>query len=87
MAIRRPTPKHHQTPDDRWDQQMSRILRDAAEVREERERARLNADDLSARREASALMLLIASRDRPKAGHHAAHRGSRTSPEPAREQT
>ncbi|OGO55226.1 MAG: hypothetical protein A2V85_09635 [Chloroflexi bacterium RBG_16_72_14] len=55
----------HRTPDERWNQQVSRVMHEAAEEREQRERARATEDDLHARREAAALMALIRARVRP----------------------
>ena len=49
---------------------MTDILRKAADVREKRERDRSSEDDLSARREAAALLVLIRSQGRPKARHY-----------------
>ncbi len=49
---------------------MTEILRKAADVREKRERERSSEDDLSARREAAALLVLIRSHGRPKARHY-----------------
>jgi hypothetical protein len=56
--------------DDRWDQQMTHLLREAAEVREGRDRARSSEDDLLARREATAIRDLIRSHARPRAKHY-----------------
>jgi hypothetical protein len=53
------------TPDEQWNQQVSRLMHEAAEEREHRERARATEDDLHARREAAALMALIRARVRP----------------------
>ncbi len=59
--------------DHRWNEQMTGILRRAAEVREARERAR-SSDDLHAReRETAALMALIQGRAASRAERAAAH--------------
>ena len=50
------------TPDERWNRQVSRLMHEAAEEREQRERARATEDDLLARREAAALLALIRAR-------------------------
>ena len=55
------------TPDERWNRQVSRLMHEAAEEREQRERARATEDDLLARREAAALLALIRARARPDA--------------------
>lgn len=53
--------------DHRWDQEMTRLLRQAAEVREQREHARADEDDHSSRREAAALLELVRAHGRPGA--------------------
>lgn len=67
---RRPANELPQAVADRRNQQMTDILRKAADVREKRERDRSSEDDLSARREAAALLVLIRSHARPKARHY-----------------
>lgn len=58
--------RHHQL-DHRWDQEMTRLLREAAEVREQRERARAEEDGRASRREAAALLDLVRTHDRSRA--------------------
>lgn len=66
---RRPTAAERQrSHDERWNQQMTRLMREAADVRERRERTRASEDDRSARREAAAMLELIRTYDRPHAG-------------------
>ncbi|MEW6226270.1 MAG: hypothetical protein AB1627_16740 [Chloroflexota bacterium] len=62
-----PTGAEPRTPDERWNRQVSRLMHEAAEERERRERARATEDDLLARREAAALLALIRARVRPDA--------------------
>lgn len=52
---------------DRWDQEMTRLLREAAEVREQRARVRAEEDDRSSRRESAALLELVRAHGRPRA--------------------
>lgn len=63
-------PDRRSALDDRWDQQMTHLLREAAEVREGRDRSRSSEDDLLARREATAIRDLIRSHSRPRAKHY-----------------
>ncbi len=63
---RRPAADRPSTLDDRWDLQMSRLLRDAANAREQRDRTRAGEDDRTSRREAAALLQLVQAHDRPK---------------------
>jgi hypothetical protein len=72
----------HPTSDERWSQQVSRLMHEAAEEREQRERARATEDDLHTRREAAGLMALVRARVRPD-GHAT---GSRHSPASSRDQ-
>ena len=55
--------------DDPWNNAMTRLLREAAEVREANERARSIQDGLAARQEADALLELIRAHPRPAAQH------------------
>lgn len=59
-----------QALDDAWDVEMTRLLREAAEIREERDRARLSEDTLLARRETDALLGAIRDRGRPRVKHY-----------------
>jgi hypothetical protein len=54
--------------DDPWSLEMTRLLRQAAEVREERDHARTSEDAASARNENEALHALIRTGGRSKAG-------------------
>lgn len=83
LAHRRPTAVRHQAPSDQWNQQMTRVLREAAEVREERERARSSEDELLAQRETAALMDLIQGRGRPRTSEHISRPAAGGSPGPA----
>jgi hypothetical protein len=65
QATRRP-----QAVDGAWDAEMTRLLREAAEIREERERARLDQDARSARAEATALLEAIRAHGRPSVKHY-----------------
>ena len=65
-AIRR-----HRATEDAWDAVMTRLLRAAGEIREERERARRNQDARSARAEAAALLEAIRAHGRPNVKHYA----------------
>ena len=56
--------------DEEWNQEMTRLLREAAELREGRDRERSSEDDLLARHESASLLALIRSHGRPKAKHH-----------------
>jgi hypothetical protein len=60
-----PAAERQRSRDDRWDQQLTRLLRVAAEARERRDRAHAIEDDRSARREAAAMLELIRAHDRP----------------------
>jgi hypothetical protein len=62
----RPATPHRQHLDSAWDVEMTRLLREAAEIREERDRARQSEDTLLARRETAALMSAIRTRGRPR---------------------
>ncbi len=62
---------------------MTRVLREAAEVREERERARSSEDELLAQRETAALVDLIQARGRPRANEHISRPAAGRSPGPA----
>ena len=53
--------------DDRFARQMTRLMRDAAHVREHRERARASEDERTTRREAAAMLELIRAHDLPRA--------------------
>ena len=68
----------HQTLDDRLNVQMTRLLREAAQVREVRERARSSADGHLARREATALLHAIRTRGQPKTKHDIPRRPRRS---------
>lgn len=78
-----PATPRHQTLDGRWDAQMTRVLREAAEVREERQRARANEDVSSAQHEAAALLCAIRARGRPNLKHYVSRRPWRRAPGPA----
>ncbi len=65
LVHRLPTTERHPALDDRWNQQMTRLLREAAEVRDERERARSSEDELLAQREVTALPDLIRTHGAP----------------------
>jgi hypothetical protein len=60
------------------------LLREAAEVRDERERARMIRDVLLARREARALLDPIRTHGRPKVKHYVTHSAARRAPPAAR---
>ncbi len=62
--------RRHRSIDDRWNEEMTRVLREAAEGREERDRTRLSEDERSTRRESAALLDLIRTQDRPTAREH-----------------
>jgi 16S rRNA C1402 N4-methylase RsmH len=64
--------------DDRWNEQMTGVLRRAAEVRQARELARASDDERSARRETDALLALIERQATPRAGDDTSHPGRRT---------
>ena len=53
--------------DDRLARQLTRLMRDAAHVREHRERARASEDERTTRREAAAMLELIRAHDLPRA--------------------
>jgi hypothetical protein len=57
------------TPNDRWNARITGLLREAAEVRADRERARAGEDTLLARSETAALLDAIRSHGQPTAGH------------------
>jgi hypothetical protein len=65
---RRPATERHPRRDDRWARQMTRLLREAAEARDKRERARASQDESEARRESAAIMALILAHGRPNIG-------------------
>ena len=75
MKASAPVPRRRATPgrealDGAWDVEMTRLLREAAEIREERDRARLSEDSLLARRETAALLDAIRTRGRPRVKHY-----------------
>jgi len=76
---RRGSPRHV-APDRAWDELITRLIREAAEVREERERARMSEDALLARREAAALMEAIRAHGRPRVKHYVSRPSSRRAP-------
>jgi hypothetical protein len=61
--------------DDRWNEQMTGVLRRAAEVRESRERARSTEDERAARRETEALLAMIQGHAQPGTSRRGAHPG------------
>jgi hypothetical protein len=61
--------------DDRWNEQMTGVLRRAAEVRESRERARSSEDERAARRETEALLAMIQGHAETGARRKGAHPG------------
>jgi hypothetical protein len=62
----RPATSRRQHLDSAWDIEMTRLLREAAEIREERDRARQSEDTLLARGETAALMSAIRTRGQPR---------------------
>jgi hypothetical protein len=67
----RSTTERVRASEDRWNERMARILREAAGVREERARARTEEDERLARKESAALLELGArsgSQERRAAG-------------------
>lgn len=76
---RRATPRHV-VRDGAWDELITRLIREAAEVREERERARVTEDALLARREATALIEAIRDHGRPRVKHYVSRPSSRRAP-------
>jgi hypothetical protein len=75
MEASAPVPRRPATPgrealDGAWDIEMTRLLREAAEIREERDRARLSEDTLLARSETDALLGAIRTRGRPRVKHY-----------------
>ncbi|HYM84321.1 MAG TPA: hypothetical protein VEY67_09245 [Candidatus Dormibacteraeota bacterium] len=63
----RPTTLALRELDSAWDAEMTGLLREAAEIREARDRARLIEDTSLAQRETAALLAAIRSRGRPRA--------------------
>ncbi len=70
--------------DDRWNEQMTSVLRRAAEVRESRERARSSEDQKSARRETEALLAMIQGKAAPRGSGSASNPAPRTPPSSSR---
>jgi hypothetical protein len=66
-ANRRPPNEAPQAVADRRNQQVTDILRRAAEARDKRDRDRSTQDDLANKREAAALLAIIDSHARPEA--------------------
>jgi hypothetical protein len=80
---RRPSTERNRALDDQRNEEMTRLLREAAEIREGRERARSIEDSLLARREATAFLDVIRDHGRPKAQHDASRPRSGDSPRSA----
>lgn len=80
----RATPlRAQQRIDDRWNQQMTSLLREAADLRAARDRTRATEDDVLARRESSALLGAIAAHGRPTTRHYISHPIAKRSAGPA----
>lgn len=62
----RVTTRGRQQGDEAWDVQMTRLLREAAEIREERDRTREAEDTLLSQRETAALLAAIRTRGRSR---------------------
>lgn len=75
--------RRHQPVDSAWDAEMTRLLREAAEIREEREHARAAQDARSARAEATALLAAIRAHGRPHVKHYVTRPSARHAPGPA----
>lgn len=75
--------ERHRALDDQRNSEMTRLLREAAEIREGRERARSAEDALLARREAAAFLDVIRSHARARETGQGGRRASRRRPRQA----